>query len=101
MLRFPRNDHCPSEASFSPLSGGRQVDASRPEISVDHSATRQGCSPRAPLMLAYVTCPDASNEERERDADRASYVSKRSEEHTSELQSPDHLVCRLLLEKKK
>src|SRR5207244_12300551 len=29
------------------------------------------------------------------DADR--YVT-RSEEHTSELQSPDHLVCRLLLE---
>src|SRR5207244_12166147 len=29
----------------------------------------------------------------------ASHV--RSEEHTSELQSPDHLVCRLLLEKKK
>src|SRR5947208_4792532 len=29
------------------------------------------------------------------------YPSVRSEEHTSELQSPDHLVCRLLLEKKK
>src|SRR5258708_22020030 len=28
-------------------------------------------------------------------------VTMRSEEHTSELQSPDHLVCRLLLEKKK
>src|SRR5258708_21753912 len=28
-------------------------------------------------------------------------ISSRSEEHTSELQSPDHLVCRLLLEKKK
>src|SRR5207244_7639381 len=28
-------------------------------------------------------------------------ISVRSEEHTSELQSPDHLVCRLLLEKKK
>src|SRR5258708_31328012 len=28
-------------------------------------------------------------------------VGVRSEEHTSELQSPDHLVCRLLLEKKK
>src|SRR5207244_12982392 len=27
-------------------------------------------------------------------------VAHRSEEHTSELQSPDHLVCRLLLEKK-
>src|SRR5207244_12096286 len=30
-----------------------------------------------------------------------SVSSVRSEEHTSELQSPDHLVCRLLLEKKK
>src|SRR5258708_16623800 len=30
-----------------------------------------------------------------------STVDHRSEEHTSELQSPDHLVCRLLLEKKK
>src|SRR5258708_25977251 len=28
-------------------------------------------------------------------------LAARSEEHTSELQSPDHLVCRLLLEKKK
>src|SRR5207244_13133110 len=27
-------------------------------------------------------------------------IGVRSEEHTSELQSPDHLVCRLLLEKK-
>src|SRR4051794_41408222 len=31
----------------------------------------------------------------------ASVVAARSEEHTSELQSPVHLVCRLLLEKKK
>src|SRR5690606_41347012 len=29
------------------------------------------------------------------------YVSDRSEEHTSELQSRENLVCRLLLEKKK
>src|SRR5258708_29655499 len=32
---------------------------------------------------------------------RAIFTASRSEEHTSELQSPDHLVCRLLLEKKK
>src|SRR6266487_1648503 len=32
---------------------------------------------------------------------RAPPGSPRSEEHTSELQSPVHLVCRLLLEKKK
>src|SRR5258708_26728384 len=31
----------------------------------------------------------------------AGEIQLRSEEHTSELQSPDHLVCRLLLEKKK
>src|SRR5437764_8714545 len=32
---------------------------------------------------------------------RARLLSRRSEEHTSELQSPMYLVCRLLLEKKK
>src|SRR5258708_29628305 len=32
---------------------------------------------------------------------RKLFMLRRSEEHTSELQSPDHLVCRLLLEKKK
>src|SRR5207244_12200945 len=34
-------------------------------------------------------------------ATSARVMVRRSEEHTSELQSPDHLVCRLLLEKKK
>src|SRR3989454_3613835 len=33
--------------------------------------------------------------------DRIAFVHRRSEEHTSELQSPCNLVCRLLLEKKK
>src|SRR5690348_17860039 len=33
--------------------------------------------------------------------DGTGYTTARSEEHTSELQSPVHLVCRLLLEKKK
>src|SRR5438876_7436432 len=33
--------------------------------------------------------------------DRIEQMDERSEEHTSELQSPVHLVCRLLLEKKK
>src|SRR5258708_28084540 len=35
------------------------------------------------------------------DADHRDPRFRRSEEHTSELQSPDHLVCRLLLENKK
>src|SRR5258708_9436270 len=35
------------------------------------------------------------------DIPKRPFILVRSEEHTSELQSPDHLVCRLLLEKKK
>src|SRR5689334_24830503 len=38
---------------------------------------------------------------RHRHRDRAQPADPRSEEHTSELQSQFHLVCRLLLEKKK
>src|SRR5258708_9964971 len=38
---------------------------------------------------------------RQQGTDNFANVEVRSEEHTSELQSPDHLVCRLLLEKKK
>src|SRR5258708_9696261 len=41
--------------------------------------------------IAHAACADAHK-----------HLDKiRSEEHTSELQSPDHLVCRLLLEKKR
>src|SRR5207244_3487845 len=38
---------------------------------------------------------------RQAEGPQREHVRERSEEHTSELQSPDHLVCRLLLEKKK
>src|SRR5438552_13810298 len=44
---------------------------------------------------------DADGEGSEGSTERAIADGDRSEEHTSELQSPDHLVCRLLLEKKK
>src|SRR5258708_20372572 len=43
--------------------------------------------------------PNASSTRCSSRFSQSEYV--RSEEHTSELQSPDHLVCRLLLEKKK
>src|SRR5258708_14038540 len=43
---------------------------------------------------------DPSDSRRDARGARAA-AAARSEEHTSELQSPDHLVCRLLLEKKK
>src|SRR5438552_10640043 len=50
------------------------------------SAPSRGSDPRPPVPPAGPVGED-----------RSPY---RSEEHTSELQSPDHLVCRLLLEKK-
>src|SRR5258708_8559389 len=45
--------------------------------------------------------PGGRSESRLCDQNHVSHPGVRSEEHTSELQSPDHLVCRLLLEKKK
>src|SRR5256885_6582431 len=49
------------------------------------------------LKLGVVGVEDAARERRLRAVD----LGERSEEHTSELQSPCNLVCRLLLEKKK
>src|SRR5258708_8539577 len=48
-------------------------------------ATWRDMAMTPPLAAAWASCASTS---------------KRSEEHTSELQSPDHLVCRLLLAKK-
>src|SRR5438552_10290801 len=62
-------------------------------------------SPRAdslwhasPRPIVYELAPYAS---RNSSKQLMMAFQTRSEEHTSELQSPDHLVCRLLLEKKK
>src|SRR5258708_13041951 len=57
-------------------------------------------------MLQPLKSPGGSRLYRQDDVDMVflaveSTAAGRSEEHTSELQSPDHLVCRLLLEKKK
>src|SRR5947208_9031008 len=63
------------------------------------------------LLRAVLDCALADDGVRDRNAcvpevdvqvlDLLDEQGDRSEEHTSELQSPDHLVCRLLLEKKK
>src|SRR5438552_9670133 len=59
-----------------------------------HSALMNACAKGSVMRLsdpAVIVVPPPFGET----------VRSRSEEHTSELQSPDHLVCRLLLEKKK
>src|SRR5258708_24712345 len=63
-------------------------------------ADRDGHPPAADV--AFATIPryrQGGHATGRRDADKRPVA--RSEEHTSELQSPDHLVCRLLLETKK
>src|SRR5258708_25856172 len=52
-----------------------------------------------PMQFAQTT--RLNGDQGRSDIFRHREVMRRSEEHTSELQSPDHLVCRLLLEKKK
>ena len=54
------------------------------ELAIPAEETLRLASPTIAIAGAQVSAPGG-----------------RSEEHTSELQSPDHLVCRLLLEKKK
>src|SRR5258708_23972952 len=61
---------------------------------------RSSHSPRSCLALisaSFLSSRSAALSE----ANASKPTNRRSEEHTSELQSPDHLVCRLLLEKKK
>src|SRR5258708_26840487 len=76
--RPPRSTLFPYTTLFRSRKGGRDARAPIPRPSCDcGSGTCRNCIP-----------PPATTD------------TGRSEEHTSELQSPDHLVCRLLLEKK-
>src|SRR5258708_12219785 len=73
--RPPRSTLFPYTTLFRSLSAS-SVEWRRPAVSISLS----GMPPKATVSVTRKM---------------------RSEEHTSELQSPDHLVCRLLLEKKK
>ena len=71
-----------------------------------HHLRRQWRRSMVLVEVASVACTVNTGEAREaslgglRQALGTPRIGDRSEEHTSELQSPDHLVCRLLLEKK-
>src|SRR2546422_9450863 len=57
--------------------------------------------PTAVLALLPITLPQGNYDEQRRARQLEDMRQDRSEEHTSEIQSRLHLVCRLLLEKKK
>src|SRR5207244_13605498 len=62
---------------------------------LDRQRTRQSAHRRPDVRSAAH-----GGQERRTTLGKTGVVRQRSEEHTSELQSPDHIVCRLLLEKK-
>src|SRR5258708_17460962 len=91
--RPPRSTLFPYTTLFrSPSSAAGWSSAARCSRWTTTSTTPQGLSHHRPTC-----CSTPREPQRRPPGTRAA----RSEEHTSELQSPDHLVCRLLLEKKK
>src|SRR5437870_7559270 len=91
--RWPRDwssDVCSSDLTASSSSTRRIVAL----------ALAAGATPGADLSSFAGSIPSTRGKRRRNVAPRPGSLS-RSEEHTSELQSRGHLVCRLLLEKKK
>src|SRR5207244_5094062 len=89
------------QACALPISRRCAVPASRSRpCTRSSSSTRRSAAFRAPIFSRALGTEPAPLEPCNTVL-LGSYRLGRSEEHTSELQSPDHLVCRLLLEKKK
>src|SRR3712207_6933535 len=91
MIRLP-----PRSTLFPYTTLFRSLDAERPHV-------RRRLRPGAALGLPRAVGPRAAARVPVRRLQRQPglRVRPRSEEHTSELQSRQYLVCRLLLEKKK
>src|SRR5258708_11428615 len=96
MIRRP-----PRSTLFPYTTLFRSYHAARPLARYRTRAIATKGSARRPAALSRVSA-GSTGQARYRDPFEASGdFYRRSEEHTSELQSPDHLVCRLLLETKK
>src|SRR5256885_10219519 len=90
--RPPRSTLFPYTTLFRSQDGNEQVHSSR----IAHSAA----SKRRLTAYGRVVAGQRFAQRRRVKAARIGRREQRSEEHTSELQSPCNLVCRLLLEKK-
>src|SRR5690625_6691024 len=82
------------DREHAPRRDGAQAPPLPPATTLPRPADRRLVGSRAPPVLPRSRPAATPPSRPERRADR-------SEEHTSELQSRGHLVCRLLLEKKK
>src|SRR3712207_8134010 len=81
-----------------PISGEASVSRTAPRAS---GRVRVGASTGGGRAIPVTWAEDVQGEESRMEATEAREGRSRSEEHTSELQSRQYLVCRLLLEKKK
>src|SRR5207244_11711194 len=93
--------HCTTTHTLSPTR--RSSDLERDsrlgvEAAVQTASVWQG--DRVGVLVLHYRRGPPDLLERDAALGRAAQV-RRSEEHTSELQSPDHIVCRLLLANKK
>src|SRR5256885_12757207 len=98
--RPPRSTLFPYTTLFRSLLPGHRSSLrpahARPRAARGHGLARQAADRRRGW------CASADQQGRHRQPLRqGGHRPRRSEEHTSELQSPCNLVCRLLLEKKK
>src|SRR2546426_8386489 len=91
LLFFFFNDTATTEIYTLSLHDALPISAGASEIMWTEGALKR--MERAPVFLRGMVKRLAEKKARE--------LGYRSEEHTSELQSPCNLVCRLLLEKKK
>src|SRR3712207_8434523 len=93
--RPPRSTLFPYPTLFRSVTGeGRQVfETAGPEGPVGHSGTDSTAATASQMPAATASLRPAGTPR--------AVPPARSEEHTSELQSRQYLVCRLLLEKKK
>src|SRR5690554_7104448 len=89
--RPPRSTLFPYTTLFRSLIGADGV----------WSAVRHHLFPQVRAEFSGLIAWRGTLDARQLPRDHASARVQRSEEHTSELQSRPHLVCRLLLEKKK
>src|SRR5690606_41730460 len=86
----------PSSTLFPYTTLFRSIGSLEPD-SISSVAPTRGCRER----LAFLSSANTAAASVELTSEPSSMASSRSEEHTSELQSRENLVCRLLLEKKK
>src|SRR5690606_40105450 len=91
----------PTPTSRRATSLASSAPATHPTQSSNDRRTSGGTSPRITMSETAKRPPGLSTRNASSSTARLSAERLRSEEHTSELQSRENLVCRLLLEKKK